>query len=164
MPRSLTVRAPTRREVRQLEHLLTTELAWRPHRRAEAILLHAAGLPATTIARALSAHPNTIYGDLHAFEREGLPCLTGFRVGGAPARLTREERATILRVAQQPPGELGLPEGRWSLTTLRAYLLRHRVVRSISREHLRRVLKKGATASGASSASSRAPTQSGRRS
>ncbi|MGA9923653.1 MAG: hypothetical protein WBQ29_09635, partial [Isosphaeraceae bacterium] len=42
----------------------------------------------------------------------------------------------------QAPTTLGLPLGRWSLAKLRAYLIRQRIVPTISREHLRRVLKK----------------------
>src|SRR5688572_32033333 len=146
MPRPSRVRPPTRREIRHLHQHLGDDLAPRQRRRAEAVLLHAAGLAATEIAAALGAHPNTIYGDLHAFAAHGAACLTRFRPGGAPARLTAAQRAAVLRLAELPPGALGLPEGRWSLATLRAYLLARRAVRAISREHLRRVLKKGASA------------------
>jgi hypothetical protein len=38
---------------------------------------------------------------------------------------------------------LGLPYGRWSLAKLRAYLIQPRLLKTISREHLRRVRKKG---------------------
>jgi hypothetical protein len=55
---------------------------------------------------------------------------------------------------------LGLPYGRWSLSKFRDYLIGHGVVREISREHLRRVLKKGGTRSDALSANcgARTPT------
>lgn len=164
MPRSLAIRAPTAREIRQLHLRLTEERAPRVRRRAEAILLHAAGMPATDIAAALGVHPYTIYADLHAFARSGLRALEQFRPAGAPARLQPAERAAILALAARAPSELGLPYGRWTLATLRTYLLRHRLVRAISREHLRRVLKKGGSGSGGSSASSSATTPSGARS
>jgi transposase len=164
MPRALLVRRPTRREVRRLHDLLAGDLAPGPRRRAEAVLLHAAGLDARMIASALGVHPNTVYADLHAFGAAGLACLTAGRRRGAPARLTAAQRAAILAVADRPPTEFGLPYGRWSLATLRAHLLARRVVRAISREHLRRVLQRGGSASAASSAGSRALTRSGRRS
>ena len=164
MPRALLVRRPTRREIRRLHDLLADEGPPRQRRRAEAILLHAAGLDARTIAGALGAHPNTVYADLHAFGAAGLACLTAGRRRGAPARLTAEQRAAILTVAERAPADLGLPYGRWSLATLRAHLLARRVVRAISREHLRRVLQKGGSASAASSAGSRVSTRSGQRS
>ena len=163
MPRALTVRQPTRPEIRSLARR-RDDLTPRAQRRADAVLLYASGWTAADIAEALHAHPNTIYADLHAFAQHGVDCLTRFRPGGAPARLTPAQRAEIRRLAERPPSELGLPEGRWSLTTLRAYLLGRRVVRAISREHLRRVLQKGASASAGSAASWRAPTRSAARS
>jgi transposase len=163
MPRVLTVRPPTHREIRMLVGL-GDDLPARARRRADAVLLYAGGWSATDIAEALQAHPNTIYADLQAFAQYGAGCLTRFAPGGAPARLTAAQRAAILRLAARPPSEVGLPEGRWSLATLRAYLLAHRVVRAISREHLRRVLQKGGTAFDALGASSSAPTRSAARS
>jgi hypothetical protein len=56
---------------------------------------------------------------------------------------------------------VGLPYGRWTLAKLRAYLIRERLIKAISREHLRRVLKKGDTASATSGASSSAPILTG---
>lgn len=154
MPRSTIVRRPTRREIRRLHELLAHDLATGPRRRAEAILLHAAGLEVATIASALGAHRNTIATDLHAFDAHGLSSLSAFRSGGSPSRLGERERKAILDLAAREPAEVGLPYGRWSLAKLRSYLIAHHMVRSISREHLRRVLQKGGPASAASSASS----------
>ncbi len=103
-------------------------------------------MEALTIAQALGSHVNTIYSDLQAFERYGVECIRQQLYGGAPARITEVQRATILNLAETPPGEVGLPYGRWSLSKLREYLIKHRVVKTISREHLRRVLKKGGSA------------------
>jgi transposase len=163
MSRSLLVRRPPGRELRRLQALLEEEtLSVQHRRRADAVLLHGAGLTAQAIAAVLGAHANTVYADLHAFAAHGLACVTAPRPGGAPRRITAEQRATILALADRAPTEVGLPEGRWSLASLRAYLLAHRIVRAISREHLRRVLKKGGTTSGALGASSSAATRSGR--
>jgi hypothetical protein len=41
-------------------------------RRAETLLLHAAGVSASASARLLEVHPHTTYADLHAFRRQGL--------------------------------------------------------------------------------------------
>ena len=56
---------------------------------------------------------------------------------------------------------MGLPYSRWTLAKLRAYLIRERLVKAISREHLRRVLKKGVTASATCGVSSSAPIRTG---
>jgi hypothetical protein len=112
MPRSLAVRPPTRRELRRLHAHLEGELPRPQRRRAEAIVLHAAGLAVPDIAEALGAHPHTIYADLHAFAAHGGGCLAALRRGGAPARLTAAQRAAILALADRPPTEVGLPDAR----------------------------------------------------
>ena len=153
MPRSLRVRQWRASEIRQLHEVLESELSARQRRRAEVLLLHAAGVEASTIARMLDSHVNTVYADLRAFEREGLACVAQPLRGGAPVRLTLAQRDTILRLAETPPSAVGLPYGRWSLAKLREYLLSQRVLKAISREHLRRVLKKGGCSFAMSNAS-----------
>ena len=143
MPRLLKVRKPHAREIRQLHAALEQELSARQRRRAEALLLYATGMEATRIADTLESHVNTIYSDLRAFEHAGVGCIHEHLHGGAPLRLSNAQRATILQLAESCPGEVGLPYGRWSLSKLREYLLEQRLVEAISREHLRRVLKKG---------------------
>jgi transposase len=142
MPRPLSVRRPRVVEVRRLEHLLEGVLRGWQRRRAEAILLYAAGLNATEIAAFLKVHVHTVYADLHAFHREGLRAVRPCRRQGAPARLTAAQRDEIGRLAEIPPYELGEPYGRWSLAHFRDYLIARGVVERISREHLRRVLEK----------------------
>jgi transposase len=143
MPRSLNVRKPLTSEIRRLHAALEAGLAVRQRRRAEVLLLYATGMEGMQIAQALSVHPNTVYSDLRSFAQHGVACLDHLGVGGVPARITQAQRAEILRLAEVPPTEVGLPYGRWSLAKLRQYLITTRVVKAISREHLRRVLKKG---------------------
>lgn len=146
MPRLLTVRKPRRAEIDYLNTVLEQELTAGQRRRAEVLVLYAAGLEGTDIARALDSHVHTVYADLKAFERDGLDCVHHRLRGGAPLRITEAQRAQILRLAQTSPGEVGLPYGRWSLAKLCQYLIAQRIVRAISREYLRQVLKKGGCA------------------
>ncbi len=162
MSRPSSVRKPTATELRRVHHWLEKPLRPWQRRRAEVLLLHAAGLPATGIAPLLQVHPNTVYADLRDFARHRLSCLSRPRHVGAPPRLSQEQIEAIWRTAGRPPTAFGLPYGRWSLSKLRAYLIRKRVVKAISREHLRRVLKRGDTACATSGASSCAPTRTGR--
>jgi transposase len=113
------------------------------------------------MAQLLQVHVNTVYADLRDFAEQGLDFLSRRRPVGAPPRLSPGQIATIWRLAGQPPTSLGLPFGRWSLAKLRASLIRKRIVKAISREHLRRVLKKGGTRCDASNASSSTPTPIG---
>jgi len=165
MPRTLTVRKPNSTEVhRLLLRLEADDLTAAQRRRAEVLLLYAQGWNAVEIAASLSLHSNTVYSVLHAFDQSGLDVIAQVGRGGAASRFTADQRATIIQIADRPPYELGLPHGRWSLANLRDYLIRHRVVTAISREHLRRVLKKGGFDSIGWSANSEAETRGGRQS
>jgi transposase len=143
MVRSVKVRKPRIPELRRLHAALEENCNVRQRRRIEAILLHGAGMNAVTIAGGLGSHVTTIYADLRAFEQEGVDCIHHRLTGGAPARLTEAQQAEILRLADSLPADVGWPYGRWSLSKLREYLLNQGVVSAISREHLRRLLKKG---------------------
>jgi transposase len=156
MSRSLTVRRPTAAEVRKASMLNCSSQTPQQRRRADAIVLYSAGLSALEIAQGLGVHLNTIYSDLRAFDREGLAAITRQRKRGAPKRLGAEQEAEICHLAETAPYEIGLPYGRWSLSTLRSYLLKRRIVKAISREHLRQVLKKGGSTCAGSGVSSTA--------
>src|SRR5262245_14572372 len=161
MARSLKVRKLRADERCKLEKMLTEDLHPQQQRRAQTLLLHSEGLNVVEIAAGLRSHPQTIYQDLRAFAQEGLGCLRPPATGGAAKRITAQQEAEIQRLADLPPIEVGQPYGRWSLAKLCAYLLRARIVKRISLEHLRRVLKKGGCASAGVSANSSALTHSG---
>lgn len=143
MARPSNTRPPTAAQLRRIHRFLEAPLQPWQRRRTEALLLLAAGHSAVFIARFLETHINTIYADLQSFAHQGLRCLQVTRRRGAPARLTTAQIKAIWRLAEQAPLALSLPFARWSLAKLRAYLVRHRLVKAISREHLRRILKKG---------------------
>jgi transposase len=161
MSRPLSVRKPSPAELRRVHQWLEKPLRPWQRRRAEVLLLRSADHSATAIARLLQVHVNTVYADLRDFAQHGLSSLSRPRTVGAPPSLFQEQIESILRLAGQPPTTLGLPFGRWTLAKLRDVLIREKVVKTISREHLRRVLKKGGTHSAASAANSSAPTRIG---
>jgi len=163
MSRTLKVRQPHPTEIRRLLHWIEEPLDTPQQRRAQAILLYHDGMSATEIALSLQAHVNTILADLHAFDQQGLASVTQIRSRGVSPRLTPAQKAAICRLADQAPSELGLPYGRWSLSKLRTYLLRQRLVKTLSREHLRRILEKGGSAADAFNANSPVVIPSARR-
>jgi transposase len=160
MARSLKVRRLRASERRKLEKMLTGDLHPQQRRRAQVLLLYSEGLTGVEIAAGLQFHPQTVYQDLRAFAQEGLAALQPPARGGAAKQLTIEQEAEIGRLAELSPIEVGQPYGRWSLANLRAYLLKARIVKQISREHLRRVLKKGGCASAECNANLSAPIPS----
>lgn len=153
MPRTLTIRKPTLAEFRRLNQLIEDAPTPRQQRRAHAAVLYYMGMNAREIAVALGVHPNTIYADLEAFGRQGLPSIAQAAPMGAPAQIDARQADEIRRIARMDPGERGEPYGHWSLATLRTHLIRHHVLHDISREHLRQLLKKGASTGAISNAS-----------
>ncbi len=153
MARNLTIRQPTTHERHALEAFLEEEHSPQISRRAHAILYYGLGFDGVTIAMALRAHPNTIYADLQAFAREGLACLQALPVGGAPPRITAEQLAHIWEWAERLPRDFGWLDARWTLASFREFLIqRRRLLKRISLEHLRYLLKKRTFAFGASNA------------
>ena len=143
MSRQLKVRLPRANERRQLRQILEESTNARLCRWAEALLFYRAGLDVLSIAEALGVHVNTIYTCLHRFAHLGVLLFQGVPPQGAPPRISATQMDEIARVAEQSPSELGLPYGRWSLAKLQEYLIhQRRLLKTISREHLRRLLKK----------------------
>ncbi len=159
MARPLTIRKPTAREVERLELFLEDEHPPELKRRAEALLYYHLGLDGAAIAQALQAHPNTIYADLHAFAAEGLACLQAMPSAGAHPHITPEQRAQIWEWAEAEPSDFGLLDARWTLASFRTFIVkRQHLLKRISVEHLRRLLKKRIFACGGSNANSLART------
>ena len=143
MSRSMKVRKPNAVEMRELRQIVAESPQARFRGWAEALLLYGAGLAVPAIALAWAVHVNTIYACLHSFARKGLLLFRHAPQPGAPARITARQLKTIARIAEQAPTVFGWPYGRWSLAKLQDYLIHHaRLLKTISREHLRRLLKK----------------------
>ena len=143
MSRPLNVRLPNAAEMRQLRQILEESINARLCRWAEALLFYGAGLDAQSVAEALAVHVNTIYACLHRFAHMGMSLFQCVPSQCAPPRITTTQLDEVARVAEQSPTEYGLPYGRWSLAKLQEYLIHQRhLLKAISREHLRRLLKK----------------------
>lgn len=143
MGRKIKIPKPKAKELWKLHQILEEALNKSQRRRAEAILLYTGGLSCCEIAKLLKAHLNTIYSDLHEFEKKGLSAIKQPPMAGNPGRITDEQIAEIVRIGKVAPYEIGLPYGRWSLRKLKDYLIKKRVVKTIGHERLRQLLKKG---------------------
>lgn len=164
MARLLKIRKPNVTEMRQLRDILEESSDARVCRWAETLLCYGAGLNAPQIAAALAVHVNTIYNCLNNFTRTGLTFLQSLRRPGVRSHITTAQLNEIAHIAEQSPIEFGLPYGRWSLAKLREFLIhQRRLFKAISREHLRRLLKKRIFACAMSNASSSAMIHSAMR-
>ena len=109
-------------------------------RRAQVVLARSRGLSEVEIASALGIGRSCVRRWLQRFQRHGILGLQAARRPSHPLVFTPDVRAAIVRHAQIEPRQLGFPGTRWSLRALRAALIRQRVVRKISIQHLGRIL------------------------
>ena len=107
-----------------------------------AMLLFASfqGQSVTQIAELHRASATHVAELIHAFNAEGFAALDPRPGGGRPRRIDLTQRAEIVKVALARPVDRGEPFTSWSLTKLRAHLLRRRVVPAVSRSQLWRIL------------------------
>lgn len=109
--------------------------------RAQIVLASDARSSAAEIARVLQTDENQVRRVIRDFNEHGMASLRPPSGDGRPRRIDNEAREAIRAVALARPSDLGQPGTRWSLATLRRYLVRQRIVSSISKEHLRRILQ-----------------------
>lgn len=109
-------------------------------RRAQVVSMSRRGYAASDIAEALEATADWVRRVIHEFNTLGLEALLPAWGGGRPREITDDMRARIVEIVEIHPQELGEPYACWSLSSLRSYLLRARVVVKISKERLREIL------------------------
>ena len=155
MSRSLHFHKPTVAELRQLLHWLETVTDPIVRQRIEVIVMLSILPIATEVAQLFDLHLNTVLYYVRCFNRRRLRWITARRLGGPPRRISRRMEQRIVAFAQQAPTTLGLVYGTWSLARLQWFITKKRkLLQRISREHLRRILKKTLFVCGASSARS----------
>jgi transposase len=110
-------------------------------RRAQVILSSAQGMKVPAIARQVYLSEQYVRQIIERFNEDGLASLAPRYGGGRPAEITPEQKAEIVEIALMPPQILGLPFTQWSLAKLQTEVLRRKIVKSISPEWLRQILK-----------------------
>jgi hypothetical protein len=155
MARPLHFHKPTRAELRALFSILETATDPVVRQRAEVIIWLCMTSVASEVAELMNLHLSTVLYYIRCFHHRRLRWVTERKKGGPPRRIPRRVERQILVIAQQDPAVYGLDYGTWSLARLQWFVTKKRkLVKRISREHLRRILKKGGSASGASNARS----------
>jgi transposase len=114
-----------------------------PTKQHRAMLLFASyqGQSVPEIARLYRASATHVAELIHAFNERGFLALDPRKGGGRPRRIDEAQRAAIVKVALARPAELGEPFTDWSLTKLLRYLLRRRIVPTLSASQLWRILR-----------------------
>jgi transposase len=111
-------------------------------RHARIVLGRASGLPIVAVAESIGVHPNTVRNCLRRFETLGIRGLA-HASAGKPKNMafTDAVREEIARLALRSPSSVGESFEHWSLRRLRQHLIARGIVRSISVEGLRQLLR-----------------------
>jgi transposase len=140
-PASVFVRDLSPEEALRLRRISRQSKVFVLRQRAQILLASDAGSSAREIARVLQTDENQVRRVIQEFNRDGMVSVRPRIGGGRPRRIDDAAREEVRAIALARPRDLGEPGTRWSLATLRRYLVRKRVVSAISKEHLRRVLQ-----------------------
>lgn len=143
MPRA-RLRLLTTAEQRTLEAKLRDKrLPARIHQRYRLVAEMAAGRSAAKAADRVGCHLETAYLWRDHFNEDGF---AAFEVPtnprGAIPIVSGEQVRALIRVALSRPEELGLPFTHWSVSKLKAYCVRHRLLPPITDEWTRRLLRR----------------------
>lgn len=140
-PASVFVRPLSEEEGVRLRRISRQSKVFALRQRAQILLASDAGSSAAEIARVLGTDENQVRRVIREFNSHAMESLRPPSGDGRPRRIDEGTRERIRAVALARPSDLGQPGTRWSLATLRRYLVRSRIVASISKEHLRRILQ-----------------------
>jgi transposase len=141
-PPSVFVRNLSPDEAARLRRISRQSKVFALRQRAQIILASDSEVAAAQIAQVLQTDENQVRRVITEFNADGMGSLRPPTRGGHPRRIDDATRERIRDVALARPGDLGEPGTRWSLSRLRRYLIRGRVLKAISKEHLRRLLNK----------------------
>lgn len=141
-PPSIFVRDLSPDEAARLRRMSRRSKVFALRQRAQILLASDSGASAPQIAQVLQTDENQVRRVISEFNADGMGSLRPPTGGGQPRRIDDAAQEAIRAVALARPVDLGEPRTRWSLTTLRRYLIRHRVVAGLSKEHLRRLLNR----------------------
>jgi transposase len=140
-PPFVFVRELSPEEAQKLRRISRQSKVFALRQRAQILLASDSKSSAPEIARVLQTDENQVRRVIQEFNVHGMASVRPRIGGGRPRRIDDAAREKIRSIALARPRDLGEPGTRWSLATLRRYLIRKRVVGSISKEHLRRVLQ-----------------------
>jgi transposase len=138
------VRSLSMEEGRRLQRITRTAKDPVKLRRAIVVMMSGQGQSVTDITSLMRVSPDYVRDVIHAFNERGFDALDPKWSGGRPRVISQETRERICLIARTVPAEWGITGfSTWSLAKLAEHLVARKVVASISREHLRRILKTG---------------------
>jgi transposase len=136
------VRALSMEEGRKIQRITRTAKDPVKLRRAIVVMMSAQGQSVPDITSLMQVSADYVRGVIHAFNEHGFGALDPKWSGGRPPTISKATRERICLIAKTVPCDWGITgHSTWSLKTLAEHLAKAKVVVSISREHLRRILR-----------------------
>jgi transposase len=139
-PPSVFVRDLEPDEGRRIRDLSRKGKTFAQRQRAQIVLASASHMSARQIAEVVRTDENQVRRVIRDFNADGMASLHPRSGGGRPKKIDEPTRARVVAIALARPQDLGEAETHWSLRRLRRYLIRVKVIKTISREQLRRIL------------------------
>ena len=127
-------------EGQQIQRILRRSTSRIKVRRAQVVLASNQGYKVPAIAELVHYSEHHVRAIIKDFNQHGLKALEPKPRSGRPTEFDEDDRALIAETAKCPPDLLGCPFKRWSLEKLREYLVKEKIVSSISLETLRSIL------------------------
>lgn len=127
-------------EGQQIQRVLRRSTSRVKVRRGQVVLASNQGYKVPAIAELVHYSEHHVRAIIKEFNKYGLKTLEPKPRSGRPTEFTEDDRALIAETAKCPPDLLGCPFKRWSLEKLREYLVKEKIVSSISLETLRSIL------------------------
>lgn len=112
-----------------------------PTQRLMIVLLSAQGHRVQEISSEVDLHPINVRKWIHRFNADGIDGLRSGKSPGRPPVFNNKQRKRIVEIAKQDPRKLGRAFSQWSLQRLRKYLIETKVVKQISVETIRQILR-----------------------
>ena len=137
---SIFVRDLTQEECEILKKLTKSSDSFKRDR-AKILLLSSEKEPSKQISEKTSCDVRKVRNAIINFNEKGIDALERGKAKGASIKFTDEQKAKMLKAASTEPIKLGLHFTTWSLSKLRDYYLNESIVKSISIESVRRLMK-----------------------
>ncbi len=140
------VRPLTLAEGKKLQDLVRRSKDVTRLRRAQIVMASAQGMNVSDIARLYHCSEEHVRAVIKSFNQGGLDSLLRKKGGGRPPVITAEEKSMIIELALMPPGVMSYPFTSWSLRKLAQAVIDKGIVKDISQEKVREILKENVTA------------------
>jgi transposase len=127
-------------EGQQIQRILRRSTSRIKVRRAQVVLASNQGYKVPAIAELVHYSEHHVRAIIKDFNEHGLNAIEPKPGSGRPREFTEDDKALIAETAKCPPDLLDCPFKRWSLEKLREYLVKEKIVSSISLETLRGIL------------------------